>query len=267
MNKDQNLSLSANAQLINKMASDFVKLASSGAKSIPSKRIYVIKDDMNNDVIKRSARKAALKKISSKNNIIKNAIDSRRIDQQTVRNPRKALQHYHRSDQFISEEIQNKLNIFSKLMNVLEGIKDSYGKEDAYHNSYVRELYGHVERALRIKIADGDYHEPQLAYLEQLLYARYRLSMEEISRMDYKMLKKSILSKDEDLIRRGVYLEHTGGMEKKSTGPLFSDGKKDTSNAQQNIIEAIFGNNGFRRDGEKTVQRTITITIKDEVED
>jgi hypothetical protein len=263
MPKDQKLSLSGNAELISKMTSDFVKLAAAGAKQLPSKRIYIIKDDVENDAIKRSARKAALRKLAEP--IVKKAIDSRRINQKDTRNPRRSLQYYHRSDQFISEDVQNKLDVFSKVMHVLEGIKESYGKENAYHDSYARELYGHVERALRLKIADGDIHEPQLAYLEQLIYARYRLSLEQISRMNDVQIKKAILNKDEDLIRRGVYLEHTGGLEKNSTGPLVIDGNK--SNTQQNIVEAIFGNNDFRRDGEKKVERTITITIKDEVKD
>lgn len=263
MPKDQKLSLSGNADLISKMTADYVKLASAGAVQLPSKRIYIVKDDAESDAVKRSARKKALQKLALP--IVKNAIDSRRIDQQTTRNPRRALQYYHRSDEFVNEDVQKKLNTFSRLMGVLEEIKSSYGKENAWHDSYARELYGHVERALRIKVADGDYHEPQLAFLEQLVYARYRLSMEEIDRMDGLMIKKAILKKDEDLVRRGVYLEHTGGLEKNSTGPLVIDGNSRTT--QQNIVEAIFGNNDFRRDGEKKVERTITIKIVDSVVD
>jgi hypothetical protein len=197
--------------------------------------------------------------------MVKVAIDTRHIDQETTRNPRRALQYWHRTDPFISEDVQGKLDVFSKLMTVLDSIKEDYGKENAYHDSYARELHGHLERVLRIKIADGEYHEPQLAYLEQLIYARYRLSMEEIKRMDYAGIKKAVLSKDEDLIRRGVFLEQTGGLEKKSTGPIVIDGNSRTT--QQNVIEAIFGNNNFRRDGEKKVERTITITISDEVKE
>ncbi len=50
--------------------------------------------------------------------------------------------------------------------------------------------------------------------------------------------------------------------------PAISNNKQINNDSTQNaIINAIFGNNNIRKDGEKTVERTITITIKDSVID
>jgi hypothetical protein len=78
-------------------------------------------------------------------------------------------------------------------------------------------------------------------------------------------LKKTILEKDEALLKRGTFVEQTGGLIKNnnSSNQIVIDG----NSTPKNIIEAIFGNNEFRRDGEKKVQRTITISITDEVKE
>ena len=260
---DQKLPLSGNAELIYQLSNDFYDMTVNGAQRVPSKRMYVIKCDAEPTSIKRSARKAALNKIAESQQIKKIAIDTRNIDQETTRNPRKSLQYWHRSDQFIDEDMQEKLNIFAKVNTVLEDIKESYGKEPEYHDSYARVLHDHVARTMRIKEGDKDIHAPQVSYLEQLLFARYRLSMEEIKRMSNIEIKRIILNKDEDLLKRGAYLNNTGSINSGAGLVIDSNGR----NTQQNIIEAIFGNNNFRRDGENKVQRTITITITDEVKD
>jgi len=261
---DQKLTLSGNAELLLRISEDFYEMAKAGAVEIPAKRIYIIDCEEEPASVRRSARKAALIKIASSQTIKKFAIDTRHIDQEEQRNPRKALQYWHRADQFIDEDMQEKLAIFAKLNNVLDDIKEFYGKEAEYHDSYARVLSDHVGRTLRIKQGDQDISAPQVSYLEQLLFARYRLSMEEIKKMSSRDLKKAILNKDEDLLKRGVYLENTGGVSKASSGPMVITGDKT---AQQNIIEAIFGNNNIRRDGEKKVSRTVTITITDEVKE
>lgn len=264
---DTKLPLSGNAELLYQLANDFYDMTENGAKTVPSQRMYVITTDNEPSVVKRSARKAALKKLAEAKQIKKFAIDTRNINQETTRNPRKSLQYWHRSDQFIDEDMQDKLNVFAKLNRVLEDIKEAYGKEPEYHDSYARVLHDHVGRTLRIKQGDRDIFAPQVSYLEQLLFARYRLSMEEIKRMSGLDLKKAVLKKDEDLLKRGAYLDGTGGLNKDSGSnqSIVIDGNKKTT--QQNLVEAIFGNSNFRRDGENKVQRTITITITDEVKE
>lgn len=258
---NQKLTLGGNAELLNKLTDDFYQLATGRARMVPSQRIYRIACEVESPEIERSARKAALRSLAP---LTKVAMDTRRVDQNTVRNPRPNLQYWRRSGQFVDDNMQDKLNVFTKLMGVLQGIKKAYGSEPEYHNSYARQMHGHVERALRLKTGDKDYFSPQLVYVEQILFARYRLSMEQLRKQSAEELKKAILSKDEDLLKRGVYLDNTGGLSKNSDKQtqISVNGKPTT---QQNIIEAMFGNKNFRQDGEKKVERTITITITDEV--
>lgn len=261
---DKELPLSGNAELILRLSNDFCDMVKNGAKQVSNKRIYIINCDKESTFVERSARKAALKKLAE-NKIKKIAIDTRRLNQESQRNPRKNLQYWHRSDLFINDDIQSKINVYSKLFKVLNNIKESYGSEPEYHDSYARVLRGHVERALRVKEADKEYFAPHLSYLEQLLDARYRLTLDDIKNASESDLKLSILKKDENLVKRGLFLNESGSINKESQDYKIIKGQQD--NTQQNIIEAIFGNNNIRRDGEKKVQRTITITISDEVKD
>ncbi len=263
---DRKLPLEGNAELLEKMTEDYSQMVASGADKFPSKRFYKIAYTEEAGAVSRGARKAALGNILAPK-LTKIAIDTRRIDQETVRNPRSNMQNWHRSDLFVSDNVQDKLDVFGKIKECLNEIKQIYGREPEYLTSYAAELDGHVERALRLNIGDKDYFEPQLAYLEQILFARYRLSMDEIKRIEKRDIKKAILSKDEDLLKRGAYLDRTGGFNKSSEDPHKIVINGNGAGTQQNIIEAIFGNNNLRRDGEKKVQRTITITVTDEVKD
>jgi hypothetical protein len=91
--------------------------------------------------------------------------------------------------------------------------------------------------------------------------------MENIEKYSDKQLQDCILSKDESLIGRNNYLKEVKADEEISSNTIM----KNTSiekNTQESIINAIFGaNSNFRKDGEKTVSRTITIKITDEVVD
>jgi hypothetical protein len=263
---DRKLPLEGNVELIDKMTEDYGHMVASGASKFPSKRFYKISYTEEPDIISRSARKAALSNLLAPK-LTKIAIDTRRINQEEIRNPRTNMQNWHRSDLFVNDNVQDKLDVFGKVKECLVEIKEVYGKQPEYLTSYAAELDGHVDRALRLNIGDKDYFEPQLAYLEQLLFARYRLSMDEIKRIEKRDIKKAILSKDEDLLKRGAYIDRTGGFSKVSEDPHKIVINGNGAGTQQNIIEAIFGNNNIRRDGEKKVQRTITITVTDEVKD
>jgi len=259
---NKKLPLAGNAELLYKLAEDYEILSASGAHHVPKERLYRIQHDLEPSGVTRSARKAAIRALQP--GFTKVAFDTRRIDQEHDRNPRTNLQYWNRAQSFIDEELQGRIHLFSKVMGVLKGIKEAYGTAPEYFESYSRVLYDQIERVLRIKQGDNEIFRPQIAYLEQLLYARYRLSMDELAKISESDLRRKLLDKDENLLKRGVYLNETGGQTKTSSGPIIIDGNK---NAQQNIIEAIFGNNDFRRTGEKRAQRTITITICDEVKD
>ena len=73
-------------------------------------------------------RKVGLNSFISGQGFNKVAFDTRRIDQEVEINPRRGLQNYNRSEAFLSELKGEKLKNFDKVRNVLNKIKDDYGK-------------------------------------------------------------------------------------------------------------------------------------------
>ena len=171
---------------IDSMATDFMSVTNGNTGS--AKRKYKISyADVPSE---GSLRKNILADCITKS-IKKVAFDTRRVDQKKTRNPRTNLQYWHRSDPFIDDESQIKINIFSKLAAVLGDIKDEFGTRPDWHESYARILHDAVNRVLRIKQGDNDIDLAQLGYLEQLLDARYRLSMNELANIEKKALIRS----------------------------------------------------------------------------
>jgi hypothetical protein len=293
----KNIPLDGLASLLNKVANNYLSLSQDNKVICENKQTYnIISRDESYSILSK-ARQAALESFASnKNQLVKIAFDTRRINQETDRNPRINLQYWNRSDEFISDEDQNKINILSKLVEPLNELKNKFGSEPDWHESYSRFLYDAVNRILRVKQADKEYFGPQMAYLEQLLDARYRLSLEKINKMATNELKDVILRKDETLQKKGLYLPEPIII-KDSSLPMNNvvNGDSNLTNAiliqnalsnlmQQNALmasaqkkdgeekitpdnvsNAIFGQNTLRRSGEKEVERTITITIRDKV--
>lgn len=272
------LGLDGQAQLVLKLAKDFVQYINS-ERPLPELYQYKIVVRQEEHAIDRTARMAAFNKLVQP--IKKIAFDTRRINQETDRIPRSNLQYWHRSDEFISQPEQEKINIFAKLMISLEDLKEKYGTQKEWHNSYSRVLYDTVSKTLRVKQGDQDIFAPQLAYLEQLIFARYRLSLDDLTKLGHDEIKQKILSKDEDLMKRGVFLptprivkENQMSNEGKNAARqepqiapvqmppiIISGGNKS---GQDQLLDTLFGgNNSLRKDGERTVERTITITIRD----
>jgi len=259
MNSKGKLPFDGCVELVNKLVNDFVSYTNSPQPNIPCKKTYKVASSNEETSVVRSARLAALNNIKKGIFIEKFAFDTRRIDQKLERNPRSNLQYWNRSQQFIDAEKHKTLTTFGKLKEPLDDIQNEYGDQPEYFQSYAMDLYDLVGRVLRVKEGNLDVFTPQLDYLKQLLYARYRLSIEDIEKLSKDQIKAKILSKDEALLKRGRYLENTNSNNKKDTVVV-----KDGNSAQESIINAIFGNSKFRRDGERKAQRTITITIKDE---
>jgi hypothetical protein len=246
------LPLDAKIALITKMAIDYDFY--SNEESCPEIQSFSISYPEESRQITRQARLAAFESYKP---IVKQAFDTRRTNQVTERNPRRNLQFYHRAEPFIDEDENEKLNRFAKLMKVTANIKNEYGNEPEWFDSYARQLHEGLERALRVKEADLVIFKPQLKYLEQLVYARYRITMEDMNKCGEEELKKIILGKDESLIKRGAYLKETGNV-------VIKDG--NNKNVQDSIVNAIFGA-PIRKDGERTVERVITISVVDKVID
>lgn len=262
----QNMFLYGNAELLEKFAEHFSKLAESG-DNVPDKIVYTVDDTNESSSIKRSARKIFFEKCNNTKPIKKVAFDTRRVNQSSQRNPRANLQNWHRTDPFVSNQLDEKLKTFSKLNDVLNTIADEFTNDKDYIGSYASELHEHVKRGLRTEIKDGDYFDPHISYLEQLVFARYRLSMDDLQKKSSYELKTAILAKDENLINK---ISEKSEQSKVSvsaapTGSLKTNGVSEYNH--ENIIQALFGGSHFRKVNEKKVQRTITITINDEVKE
>jgi hypothetical protein len=154
-------------------------------------------------------RKRSFHTLFINKSIIKTAFDTRRINQETTFNPRRGLQNYHRSEPFISMEMKKKIEAFAKLSKILDQIKLEYEREPQWQDSYVRVLSSAVHKGLRTLQSDGDFSDVQpsmasLAYLEELIYVRYRLTTESLMSMTDLELRNSVLRKDELLVNGGI---------------------------------------------------------------
>lgn len=222
---------------------ELYNLISSGTEEVSTRKISM------------RLRKVGIDSIISGRGFTKVAFDTRRIDQETEINPRRGLQNYNRSEAFLSEALGQKLKNFAKVRNVLIGLKDVYGKEREWQDSNARVLLATIDNGLRTHLKDGDYTEAQpgvgsLDYIEELMHVRYRLGFDEISKMAEEDLKRVILAKDEELVRKDV-----------NKALEISKGDVATQ-SYDTLLEKLFGGIRATKDNPE-VERTVTITIKD----
>lgn len=223
--------------------SELYELISSGTESISTR----------NNAMK--LRKAGFCAYSSGKGFSKIAFDTRRIDQETEYNPRRGLQNYQRSEAFVTEATQQKLENFAKVRAVAEDLRQEFGKQPEWQDSNVRVLLSTLDKGLRTIEKDGDYTANQpaqgsLDYIEELLHMRYRLNLDNLTKMGNHELKKVILSKDEELIRRNIHV------------PMQITKNDVASQTYDTLMDKLFGN--VRASAENPeVERTVTITIKD----
>lgn len=223
--------------------SELYEVIAKGIENVPSRREAL------------NLRKAALNSMSSINGFKKLAFDTRRINQGTEIIPRRGLQNYHRSDEFITEAVNQRLKNLSKVKKSLDSLKNKYGNEHEWQDSNARVLLSTIEKGLRSDYNDNDFTESQpgvgsLDYIDELLHVRYRLSFDDICNMTSAELEKSILSKDEELIRKG----------NRSDTEIT---KRDVATKNyDSLLEKLF--DGCKASEENPdVERTITITIRD----
>jgi len=275
------LPLDAKVELITSMIKDLKFYKKASAEEVPRVQTFKFLSRLEDLSIKREARRSALKKLDEIcGPIKKQAFDTRRVDQERDRNPRSNLQYWHRTEPFISDEDDSKVKIFGKALDIISDIREDFGRDPEWHESYARQLYDHLNRIIKINKADDNIYSPHVSYLEQLVYARYRLSLDDINGMEAGELRKAFLAKDDGLLKRGRFLEETGGFAKrapkreklsesvgiKKMAPVMESPRVMVEKSpQQALADAIFGNNDFRKAGENVVERTITITIKDSV--
>lgn len=263
--------LEGRGEYIRKLVNDYCKwVEAEDMSTLPTKKMYRIQTPKEPAEVEASARKASLESMcyQASKKMVKLAFDTRRIDQDNQVNPRRNLQYYNRSQQYVDAEINKRMSAFAELMPVLNTIKNKYGSQPEYFDSYANQLHDLVHRVLQVKEAELNVFRPQVEYLEQLLYARYRLTPDDLRSLSQDELEQRIIAKDESLLKRGRYLQATQAIQTpkpKQATLSVKDGNQ--TGMQENLVNAIFGNNEFRRDGEKTVERTITITIRDNVLD
>lgn len=281
----QDLPLSCKANFLKQLASNFREYSVYDDNLCPKyQEITVSYKQCNNE--DANIRYHTLKKIAclgeENKGFVKKAFDTRRVNQEVDRIPRRNLQFWHRSDEFIDEEKQGKINAFAHLYSVAKKIREEFETRPDWHDSYARILVDALERTLRIRQADGDIDPEQLKYLEQLLETRYGLAIDKIERHGELELYNKILKKDESLLKRGVIYkdkEKSEDLEEKIMNILAKLNKQENStqgvniytngNNSNNNLNEVLGSlfsGGARKEGEKTVTRTITISITDSAE-
>lgn len=187
--------------------------------------------------------------------LIKVAFDTRRINQGIDFNPRRNLQYYHRSAAFIESKTSDKIKSFLKLKAVLDSVKEDFLNNTNWLDSYARILSQTLDKTLRIEQKDFDFHQPQIDYLEELLYLRYRIKLDDIEQLNNKELRKIILDKDEKLMYESIY--------------AIYDNKSISKNSNSNInndqfLEKLFGNVRASKEN-KEVERSVVIKINDKI--
>ena len=208
------------------------------------------------------------------------AFDTRRIDQEVEYNPRRGLQNYSRSEAFITEATQSKLENFAKLRDILSNLKNRYGKEPEWQDSNVRILLSSIDKGLRTNINDGDYTGDQpgtgnLNYLDELLHVRYRLDHDQIKNSSVEQLNKILLAKDEDLLYKNINGSVTkteisnnnyDDLVTKLVTALGIVSQQKPQKKDDDLLEKLFGTIKATKEN-KNVERSVNIIIKDSIKD
>jgi hypothetical protein len=189
--------------------------------------------------------------------LVKLSFDTRRVDQENDRNPRSNLQYYHRSEPFIDGDLSTKISRYMKVKSAVDLIKEQYGTDPEWFDSYARVLSSAVDRVLRIEQRDGDFFKAAFDYLDELLYVRYRLSIEDITKMGEIELERAILGKDEKMLLKHIY---------KTTSYSNKDIAKYTALPTDPLIDRLLEGVKATADS-KDVERSITISVRDKIND
>ncbi len=260
------LSLPEKAQLAKLAAGDFNQYVDWGRKECPNQQTYEISYSPNPDF--SELRIEAMKKMLTPSTPLeKVAFDTRRINQEKERNPRGNLQHWQRSAPFVENKDQERLDKFAKVFNAVKGLKEQLEGQPEWFDSFTRLLYDTLHRTLRTKQGNVEVFPPQLSYVEQLLFNRYRLSMDDLQALSKYELQEKILTKDDSLMKRATTLRETGKAPTKLDSFSEEITKKDGDDVNEGMVKGIIENlfsKIEKKESSKTVERTITITIRDQ---
>ena len=102
-----------------------------------------------------------------------------------------------------------------------------------------------------------DFFKPQLDYLEELLYVRYRLASEDIQKMSEYELRNIIINRDEKLVQKAIYSNYD-----RNQKDISKQSSEKVIIKNTDLLEQLFGNVKASADN-REVERTVTITIRD----
>lgn len=203
-------------------------------------------------------RLSTIREVEDQKTLIKQAFDTRRIDQETQFNPRRNLQYYQRSEPFISSGFSDHIKLFFKIKTSADTIKEQFIGDPDWLDSHARILCNALDNTLRIEQKDYDFFKPQFDYLDELLYLRYRLKKEDIERLSEQEIKNVLLGKDERLSMKSVFGKYdkkeqiqkpiqeivatpnTNMVEKSGNQPTKSIQAKDGKDGEKNITINIY---------------------------
>lgn len=212
-------------------------------------------------------RRKYLLNASAGEGMVKVAFDTRRINQDTTYIPRRNLQNYHRSEAFVDKDSSDKIKLFFKVKTAVDHIKSDFLGDPEWLDSYVRVLSAAVDRTLRVDQKDFDFSKPQLDYLEELLYLRYRLRPEDLSTLSEQEIRNVVLSRDDRLINKAFYSNYqSNNLQSKGD---YSDPPMRTTNetiikSNDSLVDKLFGDVKASKEN-KEVERSVVITIKDKI--
>lgn len=186
------------------------------------------------------------------------ALDTRRINQETDYNPRRNLQFYHRSEQFLNEKTAHKIKNLLKIKTATDMIKDRFDREPEWFDSYARVLNAALNRILRLEQQDNDYSVEQINYINELMYMRYRLTEDEITKLGEQDLEQIILGKDEQLVNKEVFADLKNRITNKTTSIPIN------TTFEYSMFEKLLSEVKATKEN-KNVKRSITITVNDSI--
>lgn len=202
-----------------------------------------------------------------KTGMIKNAFDTRRINSETEVNPRRNLQHYQRSEPFITADISNKIKGFFKVKNAADQIREQFLGDPDWLDSNSRILCNALNNTLRVDQKDYDFFKPQFDYLDELLYLRYRIASEDIERMREEEIRDVLMSRDEKLLHKSLFANYAPKEQMSKVSDRDIPMVKQTVISQEDsLMEKLFGNVKANKEN-KNVKRSINITIADSIEE
>jgi len=173
--------------------------------------------------------------------LVKVAFDTRKVNQFTDYNPRRNLQHFNRSEDYLTIATATRLNSLNRIKIAIDELERNFCTEPEWLDSYTRVLKDALDKALRISQASSDYSEKEIDYLEELIDMRYRVRLAEVVNMSIEDIKTKVLAKDQSLLHK--YSFYKNDIVYKKSGEDTSSNTKQTVQGSSNPININVINN------------------------